>query len=82
MANISTASPKLIDKRMAFVGHLRALYPLPEHHLLRVVLSADIYSSKIRAAALRHLVARAPLEVTRGHPFAARRRYVRAFYKI
>lgn len=76
------ASPALADKRMAFVGHLRALDVLPDHHLLRVVRSADIYSPRVRTAALRHLVARAPLEITRGQPFATRRRYVRAFYKI
>lgn len=77
-----TAIPALTDKRLRFYGHLRALSALPTHHLLRIVRARKAYTPRVRAAALRHLVAGAPLEVTRGHPFAARRRYVRAFYEV
>jgi len=75
-------SPVLGEKRQRFFGHLRATDVLPQHHLLRVVRSKEAYSALMRAAALRHLVAQAPIEITQGRPFAERRRLVRSYFKI
>lgn len=70
------------EKRQRFFGHLRATYVLPEHHLVRIAKSANSYSSAVRAAALRNLVCKAPLEVTKGLPYAQRRRLCRVHYGI
>ncbi|WP_176060297.1 hypothetical protein [Paraburkholderia sp. BCC1876] len=59
-----------------------ATYRLPHDKLVRIARSKRLYSSYYRAAALRHLVADAPLSVTGGRPFAERRRRVRAHYGI
>jgi len=55
---------------------------LPHEELLRIVRAKQRRSAHFRAAALRHLVAKAPLSVTGGHPFAERRRRVRRYYGI
>lgn len=57
-------------------------YGLPREDLLRIVKARRRYSAHYRAAALRHLVSHAPLSVTWGQPFAARRRLVRQHYGI
>ncbi|MFM0027456.1 hypothetical protein PQR70_14455 [Paraburkholderia madseniana] len=59
--------------------HLR---DLPDDQLVRIVKSKNRYSTHYRAAALRHLVAGAPLAVTGGQPFAERRRRVKRHYGI
>jgi hypothetical protein len=69
-------------KRQSFFGHIRATNVLPIYHLIRVAKAKDQYSPLMRAAALRNLVGNAPLEVTRGACYSARRRSVRAFYGI
>jgi hypothetical protein len=51
-------------------------YGLSKEELLRIVRSKNRYSTRYRAAALRHLVCEAPLSVTGGYPFAERRRRV------
>lgn len=57
-------------------------YRYPREVLLEMVKAKDCYSPQWRAAALRHLVAYAPLEVTEGRPFAESRRRVRKHYGI
>lgn len=57
-------------------------YGLPHEQLLKIVKSRTRYSTHFRAAALRHLVAEAPLSVTCGRPYAERRRRVRRYYGI
>lgn len=69
------------ERRQRFFGHIRASYVLSVHDLVRVVRSTS-YSTLIRTAALRNLVAVAPLEVTRGQCFLVRRRLVRAHYQV
>lgn len=69
------------ERRQRFFGHIRATYVLPVHHLVRVARSSS-YSPLMRCAALRNLVAVAPLEVTRGRCFLERRRLVRAHYQV
>jgi hypothetical protein len=59
--------------------HLRGL---SDDQLLRIVKSTSRYSTHYRVAALRHLVASAPLAVTGGQPFAERRRRVKRHYGI
>lgn len=59
--------------------HLRGL---SDDQLLRVIKSKHRYSTHYRVAALRHLVAGAPLAVTGGQPCAERRRRVRRHYGI
>lgn len=66
------------ESRQRFFGHLRATEVLPDHHLIRIVQAREAYGPRVRAAALRHLVARAPIDVTLGRPFAERRRLVRS----
>ncbi|WP_158244555.1 hypothetical protein [Paraburkholderia rhynchosiae] len=55
---------------------------MPFEHLITIVRACDCYSPMFRAAALRHIVMQAPLQVTGGQPFAARRRAVRRFYQL
>ena len=71
----------LSDRRCAFFGHLRATDVLPVHHLVRIIRDKT-YSPRFRSAALRNLVGQAPLEVTHGQPYAARRRLVRKHYQV
>jgi hypothetical protein len=59
--------------------HLRGL---SDDQLLRIVKSTSRYSTHYRVAALRHLVASAPLAVTGGQPFAERRLRVKRHYGI
>lgn len=70
------------ESRLRFFGHIRATDVLPVHHLVRIARCSDTYPARMRAAALRNLVAKAPLDVTQGRPFAARRKLVRAHYGI
>ncbi len=70
------------EKRQRFFGHIRATSMLPVHHLVRIAGAADQYMPRVRAAALRNLVAEAPLEVTKGAPFAQRRKAVRLHYGV
>lgn len=69
------------EKRQRFLGHLRATDVLPPFHLVRVA-QEEGYSVLMRAAALRNLTACAPIEVTKGRPYAERRRLVRAHFGI
>ncbi|MGP8486073.1 hypothetical protein ACT2FY_08745 [Paraburkholderia fungorum] len=55
---------------------------LSHDQLLRIVSAKNRYSPRFRAAALRHLVAAAPVSITGGRPFAERRRRVRAHYRV
>ncbi|CAB3806761.1 hypothetical protein LMG28138_05840 [Pararobbsia alpina] len=57
-------------------------HQLPHGLLVSIVRARDRYSPLFRAAALRHIVADAPLAVTGGRPFAQRRRAVRRFYQL
>lgn len=57
-------------------------YGLSRDELVRIVKAKKRYSAHYRAAALRHLVADAPLSVTGGQPFAERRRRVRRHYGL
>ena len=68
--------------RQAFFGHIRATDCLPTYHLVRIIRSKDCYSVRMRAAALRTLVCKAPLDVTLGRPYAERRRLVRKHYDV
>lgn len=55
---------------------------LSHDQLIRIVKAKKLYSTHTRAAALRHIVSGAPLDVTLGRPFAERRRRVRCYYGI
>ena len=57
-------------------------YGLSQDMLVSIVTARDRYTPRFRAAALRNLVCDAPLSVTRGMPYAARRRAVRTFYQV
>lgn len=65
-----------------FHAHTISMIYLPASILLRVVQGKERYSPVVRAAALRCLVGSAPLSVTRGAPYAARRRAVRRHYGV
>jgi hypothetical protein len=79
---LSTQRVLASEKRQRFFGHLRATEVLPVYHLIRIARSSADYNPRVRAAALRQLVARAPIEVTLGRPFPERRRLVRTHYGI
>jgi len=70
------------ESRQRFFGHIRATDVLPVYHLVRIARAADLYSPKMRSAALRNLVARAPLEITKGATFIQRRKAVRLHYGV
>jgi len=70
------------DRIFRFGMMIWQTYGLSKEELLRIVRSKNRYSTRYRAAALRHLVAQAPVSVTCGRPFAARRRLVRQYYGI
>jgi hypothetical protein len=65
-----------------FSRQIAQTYALPHEALVSIVRARGSYSPSLRAAALRHIVMQAPLHVTGGQPFAARRRAVRRFYQL
>lgn len=69
------------ERRQAFYGHVRAVDVLPAYHLKRIINDKS-YPLRVRAAALRVLVARAPIEVTHGRPYPERRLLVRKHYQV
>lgn len=68
------------DRRQRFFGQILATAKLPTQELVRVIRDAS-YSPSLRTAALRNLVAQAPLVVTQGRCFVQRRRLVRLHYQ-
>lgn len=73
----------MFNRKLAEFSRLvHATYRLPESMLLSIVRARGRYPATYRAAALRHLVAQAPVSVTCGLPFAQRRRLVRRHYGI
>lgn len=67
---------------VCFAMLLHATNGLPQERLLGIVKARKGYSPHYRATDLRHLVSNAPLAVTRGRPFAERRRRVRRHYGV
>jgi hypothetical protein len=65
-----------------FSRYVARTYALSLDNLITIVRARECYSPMFRAAALRHVVLQAPLHVTGGQPFAARRRAVRTFYQL
>ncbi|CAN7719880.1 hypothetical protein [Paraburkholderia hospita] len=61
---------------------IRQTYGLSQEVLVSVIKAQDRYTPRFRAAALRNLVCDAPVSVTGGAPYAARRRAVRRFYQV
>lgn len=53
-----------------------------EAEFVRVIRDKERYSALLRAAALRNLVAQAPIEVTQGRTYLWRRRAVRLHYGV
>lgn len=84
MACLTLSELKVVcsEKRQRFFQHIRTTNVLPAYHLQRVARDSASYSPLMRAAALRNLVAAAPLHVTQGLPFARRRKLVREHYKV
>ncbi len=70
------------EKRQRFFRYVRASYELPDCELIRIAKSDRLYSAAFRAAALMNLVGNAPLAVTKGRPYAERRRLCRVHYGI
>ena len=60
---------------------VHGLYRQPPQELTEIVRDKR-YPLLFREAALRCLVHSAPISVTKGAPFAERRRYVRRFYGV
>lgn len=72
----------LKEKIIRFSRLIHQTYGLPFDDLVGIVRDRSRYSPRFRAAALRHVVAGAPVSVTGGQPFAASRRLVRKHYAI
>ena len=69
-------------RRRRFVQCLVDADRLSTEQLIVVVRDKFGVSALGRCAALRTLIARAPLEVTRGQPYLTRRQYVREHYQV
>ncbi|MGF6440312.1 hypothetical protein [Paraburkholderia youngii] len=70
------------DTRQRFFASIQRYALLTIEQLVDVARDQQRFSPRSRAAALRHIVARAPIEVTLGRPFAARRRLVRKHFGV
>lgn len=73
--------PEFSDKRLKFRRHILAADRLATDVLVRDLRCAE-QAAFARAAGLRVLIARAPVSVTLGRPFAERRRLVRQHYAV
>ena len=62
--------------------YIRQLYGCRTEQLMYVLSRPDRYSPLFRSAALRNLVASAPLTVTQGRSYLERRRLVRCHYGV
>lgn len=62
--------------------YLMQLHGATTDHLLAVATDKARFHTLYRLAALRWLISKSPLSVTRGAPYAQRRRAVRLHYKI
>lgn len=69
-------------RRQRFFGHIQASNVLPVYHLVRIAKAKGQYSPLMRVAALRNLIAAAPLEITQGRSYLERRQLVRIHYGI
>lgn len=73
----------MLNRKLARFSRLvHETYRLPQAVLLSICRARGQYPATYRAAALRHLIAEAPVSVTHGLPFAQRRRLVRRHYGI
>jgi len=70
------------EKRQRFFHLIRQTHRLPLHELVRVVGAKLMYSPRLRAAALRNLVASTPTAITLGRCYAERRRLVRRHFGV
>jgi hypothetical protein len=71
------AGAALSPRRPRFVQLLVDADRLSTEQLVVAIRAKFSVSALGRCAALRTLIARAPIEVTRGQPYLVRRRYVR-----
>lgn len=65
-----------------FFANIRAAAKLSSEELIRIAKAKGEYHPRVREAALREVMWRAPLEVSQGKPFGLRRRLVRQHYGI
>lgn len=72
----------LSNSRQQFFGAIHRLSGIPLDQLMAIARDRTRFSLRTRAAALRHVVSLAPITVTRGMPYAARRRLVRNHYRV
>ena len=73
---------KLTNRLHRFIGLVHRTHQLPPAVLMHIVSNLTSYSPLYRAAALRCLIGSAPLSVTGGQPYLARRRAVRLHYGV
>lgn len=69
-------------RRQLFFSYVRETILIPTDQLVHVVRSSGQWSARFRAAALRNLISKTPLEVTGGAPFLERRRATRKHYQV
>ena len=72
----------LLQRRRRFMQLLVEADRLSTEQLIAAMRARFSVSALARCAALRTLIDRAPLEVTRGQPVLIRRRYVREHYQV
>ena len=71
-----------MERRLRFQRLLADAQHLTTAQLIVAVRAKFSVSALARCAALRVLVARAPIEVTQGRPYLERRRLVRKHYSV
>lgn len=70
------------QRRQRFFLYVRQTYGLGADELVRVIRASEQYTLSLRVAALRNLVAIAPISITQGRCYAQRRRLVRSHFAI
>jgi hypothetical protein len=68
------------ERRCTITRHIAATRTLSTQALIDIVRGRTTYTVWLRLAALRNLIADAPLSVTKGACYAWRRRAVRSVY--
>lgn len=69
-------------RRQTFFSLVRQTATMTADQLVEVIQSPNRFGPVTRVAALRNLVAQAPIEVTRGSCYLARRMLVRSHYGV
>lgn len=70
------------QRRQLFFSLIRQTAPMNADQLVQVIKSPQRYGQLTRVAALRNLVAKASVQITKGSFYTARRKLVRTHYGV